>query len=181
MNYIYIDLGSYDGDSVEKFMRRRSLPVAPHEFDIYMFEPNPLFLNQLKLLSQKYENIVALTQEAAWVSPGVATFAVDPTPTPMGSTLMPGKHHIWNLGKKIEVKTMDFSNWLRQFEGDYVAVKMDIEGAEFPILEKMIADGTDRIVKMLWLETHQDKVLNYSADYARQLINRLHCPVKEWK
>jgi FkbM family methyltransferase len=53
-------------------------------------------------------------------------------------------------------RALDFSGWVsRKFDAeDFVAVKMDIEGAEYPVLEKMLADGSIDAVKIMLIEFH---------------------------
>jgi hypothetical protein len=83
-------------------------------------------------------------QKAAWVYDGVCQFSG----TGEGA-------NIFDMGK--EVECIDFSKFLKQFEGQEIIVKMDIEGAEYDILEKMIKDGTDKLVKEFWIEWHISK------------------------
>lgn len=58
------------------------------------------------------------------------------------------------------VKAIDFSKWLKQrfadasAKGCAVIVKMDIEGSEYDVLEKMIADGTSTLVSHMIVEFH---------------------------
>jgi hypothetical protein len=58
------------------------------------------------------------------------------------------------------VRTIDLSNWLRQNTRifDYVILKLDVEGAEYNILEKMIRDRTIRRINHLFIEWHWDRV-----------------------
>lgn len=179
MKYIFIDLGAYNGDSIEYFMSGKvDLPVQPDRFDIYAFEPNPEYCAKVKKL--KYDNIKLISQKAAWIEDGKTTFAKDITENPMGSTLMKSKVDLWNNSEHIEVETFDFTEWIKQFENDFVIVKMDIEGAEFPILNKMIIDGTDIIMQELWVEMHPNKVRDYTTTQAIELKNNLACKVIDW-
>ncbi len=55
-----------------------------------------------------------------------------------------------------QIRAIDFSGWLsRKFdERDLVVIKMDIEGAEYAVLEKMVRDGTLAKVAVLIVEFH---------------------------
>jgi Methyltransferase FkbM domain len=55
-----------------------------------------------------------------------------------------------------EVKAIDFGNWLKRnyTKDDVVYVKFDIEGAEYPILDQMLNDGTMTLVDRLYIEFH---------------------------
>ena len=56
-----------------------------------------------------------------------------------GESSSSGSHEI------IRVPCFDFSAWLRSLP-EHAVVKVDVEGAEFPILERMVEEGTDAVV-----------------------------------
>lgn len=171
MNNIFVDAGSYDGDSIEQFKNWRKIAFPDKEdWIIYGFEPNPKFRDKLEALAS---DKVIISNRAAWIEYHTTQFALESSETPLGSTLMSGKKKIWDNNEKIDVQAFDFSAWLRQFEDDFVVVKMDIEGAEFPILEKMIADGTDKICDYLMVEFHPNKVVEYTTTDKNILIDKL--------
>jgi len=82
----------------------------------------------------------------------------------------------------IKVESFDFSEWVKQFKDDYLLVKMDIEGAEFPVLEKMLKDDTVSCIDKLLCEFHPNKATNYTTNDKINLIDRLSkfTIVKEW-
>lgn len=181
MNY-FIDIGSYDGDSIEQFRNWRKLSFPNKEdWVTHAFEPNPKFTAQLR---KKGNDSTFIHTEAAWVEDTELEFAVDQTETPLGSTLMPGKKAIWDTMPKIKVQAFDFSEWLKQFKSDdFVVVKMDCEGAEFPILEKMIVDGTIKVPAVLLVEFHPNKVVEYTTTHKDELMKRIEdlgVDIKEW-
>lgn len=178
MKYIFIDLGAYNGDSIKYFMNLTNLPVAPEQFEIYAFEPNPIFYDDL--INLPYNNIMMISPMAAWTEQGILEFAKDTTDTPMGSTVMKSKKHLWENSEHIKVTAFDFAEWVEQFENDYVIVKMDIEGAEFPVLEKLHQTEKDKMIEELWVEMHPNKVKDYTTTYSNELKNKLRCKVKDW-
>ncbi len=163
---ILIDLGAYDGDSL--------IALEYWKFDkVYAFEPNPRFKEDLEKLDVEFSNKVA------WIEDGTVMFSVDGNDLAYGSTVMKSKA-TYNNRTATEMKSFDFSEWLKQFRNDDVTVKMDIEGAEFPILNKMIKDGTDEIVKDLHVEFHANKVREYTTTDVHALIKNLKCKVHIW-
>jgi FkbM family methyltransferase len=58
--------------------------------------------------------------------------------------------------KTVEVSCVDLSTWVNTHcsQDDFVAIKLDIEGAEYDVLEKMIADGTAYMVDHFFIEWH---------------------------
>lgn len=174
MKYIFIDLGAYDGDSIQFFLNKaQDLPAPASKFAIYAFEPNPKFFLKLNELMDVTPQIKQISNQAAWIEDGEKQFAVDQAADPMGSTLMQSKVEIWNKSKIQTMQTFDFSDWIKQFTNDYVIVKCDCEGAEFPILYKMIQDGTLTIMDQLWCEFHPNKVREYTTTDKLELMQQI--------
>lgn len=169
MSNIYIDLGCYDGDTVEQFRNWRQIAFPDKEWKIYAFDPNPAFA---EAWLNKVDKETEFIEQAAWVESGTMELAVD-VKRPLGSTIMKSKQSMWENSNVIEVSTFDFSEWIEQFKFDFVVVKMDIEGAEFPILDKMLSDGTAEIMDYLLVETHPNKVVDYTTTDANDLLDRL--------
>ena len=179
---VFIDAGAYDGDTVKQFFNWGFMIGNPKSFKVYAFEPNPNMKKQLEDIASQHTN-VTYVPKAVWVEDTEIEFAVDTTPTPLGSTVMPGKVNIWEHFGKVTVEAIDFSEWLKQFKNDEVTIKMDIEGAEFPVLEKMITDGTIFIPKRLMVEFHPNKVREYTTTYKNELVEKIQkmgVPLVEW-
>lgn len=175
MKKAFIDLGAYRGDTVKEFFNWGTLIDDPHSYQIYAFEPNPDLHDQMIRISKKDFDNVIFKPWAAWTYTGEIEIAIDKTRTPMGSTIMPTKVDIWDHHPKKMVKCFDFSQWLLDnfILGDEVIVKMDIEGAEFEVLEKMIKDNSIAIPSYLFVEFHPNKVRNYTTDDTNRLVDRI--------
>lgn len=180
MRRIFIDLGSYDGDTIEQFFNWGKLIGDPYDFYIFGFEPNLKFREQHKSL-QKNKRNVKIENKAAWTYDGTLAFWVDLANEPVGSTAMKSKAEKLESVEEL-VQCFDFSMWLKQFKDDYVIVKMDIEGAEFPVLEKMLSDGTAEIPDKLFVEFHPNKVIEYTTTDKNDLIKRFKkfVDIEEW-
>jgi hypothetical protein len=59
-------------------------------------------------------------------------------------------------------------------------VKVDVEGAEFPILEHLHEQGTDALVAELLVEWHDEKMADDLAPRKAELLSVLRCPVAPW-
>jgi hypothetical protein len=82
----------------------------------------------------------------------------------------------------VEVETVDFSTFLKQFRGMQVYVKMDIEGAEFRVLRKCIEDGTCDIIKTLWVEWHTVDLIDESPHTVQYIKDNLNgVVIYDWK
>lgn len=175
MRKVFIDLGAYDGDTIEQFYNWGHLLGDPYEFEVYAFEPNPEHQEKLKKLEDTKPKL-KVSNKAAWTYDGFIDFTVDD----VGSTIMQSKKN-WGNGMIIPVPCFDFSTWLKQFKNDYVIVKMDIEGAEFSVLEKMIIEGSIWAVDRLWAEMHPNKVTDYTTTYKNNLVAQLKVMTDFWE
>jgi hypothetical protein len=99
---------------------------------------------------------------AAWVEDG--TLNLYESSAHPAATVVPGKveHSGWpqiDYTRPTTVPSLDFSVWLRRVLGGYdeIVVKMDIEGAEYPVLEKMVHDRTLGLVSRMMCEWHVDR------------------------
>lgn len=180
MRYIYVDLGCYNGDTILAFYQRRKLPVNHDKFKIYAFDPNPNFKHIWRKLRKSFPN-VTFSNKAGYIDSKVHRFTVDLNRLAYGSTLEKSKVN-WGNGQIIKVQCFDFSNWIKRFKNDYLIVKMDIEGSEFPILRKMLKDDTVKYMNQLWVEVHPNKVREYTSEDSNKLIEQLrqHTQVEIW-
>lgn len=78
---------------------------------------------------------------------------------------MAGKRENWpgilpiDYERPIRVPSIDVSALIRRIvrPGDRLIVKMDIEGGEFEVVPKMLADGTMNLVERFYCEWHEDR------------------------
>lgn len=179
---IYIDLGAYNGDTVEQFINWGQVFADVSDATIYAFEPNPNYQKEWEDLYErqiKHVKDIVFEQSAAWVDDKGLEFSLW-NEYQEGSTVMKQKRN-WYAGKVIGVPSFDFSEWLKQCDGEEIYIKFDIEGAEYPILKKMIMDGTDKLCKLIFIEWHADKMgEEFKAD-EDWIIANLNCRMLEWR
>lgn len=166
---VYIDCGAYNGDTLncEKlFGFNADYKIA--------FEPNPNY--HARLAKRRIDR---LEKSVVWYENTTIKFSIDKSKTPMGSSVMKTKPQ-FNKGTKIQVPAIDFAEYITQFKDDVILVKMDIEGAEFKVLKHLIDTGTDQLIDKLYVETHENKIPEYTSKHAEDLIARLSCKVEKW-
>ena len=86
----------------------------------------------------------------------------------------------------VSVSTIDFAEFLqrRVTEADYVAVKMDIEGAEYTVVPHLIATGAIRLIDEMFVEVHVPTIegaemkrmplaSNRTKEDAKELVGKL--------
>lgn len=144
------------------------------EDEFFAFEPQPELAHVAAQVGARHPGVALhFESKAVWVRDEPLSFFLATnweTNYKAGSTLMEG--HTKNAaavdyGHPVTVQAFDFSAWmLRTFDRtDTVVVKMDIEGAEYPVLEKMLQDGSIDLVRGLIVEFHQH--MNDTIDKAR--------------
>lgn len=72
----------------------------------------------------------------------------------------------------------DLSTWLKNTftKEDYVILKLDIEGAEYEVLNKLIEDGTIGLVKEFWGEWHDMKISDVRT---KELAQKVYSYLKD--
>lgn len=172
---IVVDLGCYPHRheiSIEPLIDRYQPEV------LYGFDPWP------RLVEGEFElegTRVVLQRKAAWIEEGEIEFARVRGLRGWDSTVMRDKNtrNEWSRPDAIiRVDCFDVSSWLRGLPEPPI-VKLDVEGAEFPILEKLVDDGTDALVAELLVEWHDDKMPDH-AERRAELMSALRCPVQPW-
>jgi FkbM family methyltransferase len=173
---IVVDLGCFphrDEISIEPLVERY------HPDVLYGFDPWPgLVEGETKLDG----TTIILKRKAAWIEDGEIEFARVRGLRAWDSTVMRAKNsrREWaGAGDVISVPCFDFSTWLRSLPEPPI-VKLDVEGAEFPILERLHAEGTDALVAELLVEWHDEKMGDFSERKAA-LVSRLRCPLGPWE
>ncbi|MBN8560158.1 MAG: FkbM family methyltransferase [Leptolyngbya sp. UWPOB_LEPTO1] len=173
MRKIFIDCGSNVGKVLERAIRRRS------EFEFFAFEPNADLIPTISTRIEKHPDTkVEVYNKAVWTHNNGLSFFVG---HPETSSVMPDKRVPLIYGRQLDyanprhVESMDFSQWiLNNFDlSDHIVVKMDIEGAEYPVLEKMIEDGSIYYINKLYVEWHWYKIGGVSQARHKELMARL--------
>ena len=173
---IVVDLGCFphrDEISIEPLLERYRPAI------LYGFDPWP---GLVEGETEHAGSRVVLARKAAWIEDGEVEFARVRGLRGWDSTVMRAKNAKgeWTgSGEVIRVPCFDFSSWLRGLPEPPI-VKLDVEGAEFPILEKLVEDGSDVLVAELLVEWHDDKMPDH-AERKATLLERLRCPVTPWE
>ena len=172
---IYLDLGCYTGDTVQKYLRGeifergRECNVV-HAFDLTAYP------KEWQAVKDEFPNTtIAFHQKAVGIAQGTATFG-EWQENPQAQTCYPECEN-YNGRPLAQVEQVDFIGWIQRFvqPGDFVVCKMDIEGAEYEILEQLIKTGAIRLINFLAVEFHG---WIFPAEYAeREKWIREHCPV----
>ena len=157
--YIFIDCGFHKGESTNKF--KLSPAYYMKDWYIYAFEPNP------NLQTPDF-----VDKRAVWVDDkGIDFFEAKLSES---STVFSNKTTGGVSDIPIKVPSVDFSKWLLENFSytDFIVLHMNIEGAEYKVLNKMLNDGSICLIKFLYLEFHNTKI-GLSVECDRVLLNKI--------
>lgn len=155
--------------------------------DVIAFEPDPFAFGTLQQKFGIAPN-VTLINAAVSVSDGnvrlmrADNFAENPEGASVKSTILDGGRRI-DVENSVEVRLMDFPNWVQEqvkARGEIAFIKMDIEGAELDILEKMHDERLFDNVRCLVAETHERKFKDLRDRYKalRDTVGQTYAPGK---
>lgn len=159
---VFIDTGAHRGVVSQKFHKKHP------NYKIYAFEPNPFADTKLPLGA-------TLIKKAVWVENLTKDFYLYEDTASEGCTLMYNKvAPTINRTNPIQVECIDFSRWILDTfsKEDKIVLKMDIEGAEYEVLNKMIDDKSIEYINKLYPEFHANK-LNMDKRVHVKLIKKL--------
>ena len=71
-------------------------------------------------------------------------------------TFNPDQDLMYKWHENVKVESVDLSQWIMDnfSKDDYIVIKMDIEGAEYKVLPKMIEDGSIEYINSAYIEWH---------------------------
>jgi FkbM family methyltransferase len=150
------------------------IEFLPPEFRFFGFELQEDLLENARAVEKAHaDRIAGLEIAAVAAKDGVVSYSRSKGSgvNYRGGTSISKDYLIGRLmNEQIEVRSIDFSAWLGRTvdANDFVVVKMDIEGAEYDVLEKLIADDHLRFINVLMVEFHarnfaQDLVVETEA------------------
>ena len=181
-HHVFVDCGGHDGSSIRRFMTELD---PKGRFEMITFEPNAAFRDCYADLPRH-----RLIPAAVYDRDQTLEFYLDREDGD-GSTIFKDKLTASNGGygtldkeHPIRVKPIDLSEWLLENTrpSDYLILKLDVEGAEYDILEKMFLDHTIERVAHLFVEWHWNRVgvTNHRHAHIIDTLRRLHIHVAEW-
>lgn len=184
---IFIDCGANDGKSAIWFRANKD-PSGIYHYVV--IEPHPDFSDRLNNLGMQLSAPVTYLQGCAWVEDGEQKLYVDDRKTWHGdwegsslfATKTSGK---MNLERPLTVQTYDLTRWLKTNTkpDDFIILKLDCEGAEYPILEHMITSGKIDYINEIYAEWHYDKIRDFTEEQHNRIIAEIkkrNIPLYQW-
>ena len=150
-----IDLGANVGEYTRK--------MASGTKQVIAFEPDPwslaaLHANTADLDNVRIENAAAGTSEGMVLLYRHAQFEEDPTFYSISSSVIASKRNV-STERAIEVRQINFINYLENLDEDIGILKIDIEGAEVELLEALFDKPASlKRVHHIFAETHETRI-----------------------
>lgn len=169
MRKVFIDCGAWTGDSVLEFKKHYE------DYDVFAFECHPKLKSSLTELSKKHKfNFI---NKAVWIKDGTMKLYLGVNDLTQSSTLFSKKKKYITTKNPSVVESVDFSKWMKNNIdiNDYIVCKMNIEGAEYDVLEKMIKDKTINYVNKLYVAWHYNKI----KDFPKKRHNKLYSTLQK--
>jgi FkbM family methyltransferase len=167
---IVVDLGcmthafSPEDESTERLLER----FQPDYY--YGFDPHP-DTPEHKVTVTEGRPPIDIQRKAAWTHDGMIGLVTPPY------VLNPLRTHVSETEEPTEwVECFDLAAWLH--DRGPVVLKMDVEGAEFPLLEHIIKRGADAEVSLLLIEWHCNSIEDEEGKGF--ILSRLRCPWEVW-
>jgi FkbM family methyltransferase len=141
---------------------RFTLPMAESGATVHAFEPNPDAFAQLAQNVATFP-AVHLHQQAVADRPGSVKLYLhelaesDPVKWSTGSSLLAFKGNV-RPDTFVEVEAVDFVAFLKTLDRPVSLLKMDIEGAEVQVLERLLEEGLQDHIKQAFVEVHDRKI-----------------------
>jgi FkbM family methyltransferase len=149
--HVFIDGGAHKGETIEHFLATDL--YQKYDWEMYSFEANPHLISSI-LTHPK----LTVIDKAIWTDEhGIDFYLGESTSS---SSVVKDKRTGNLSSEPTRVGSVDFGAWISDNFSlhDFVFVKLDIEGAEYDVLEKMISDGTIDFIDALYVEFHNTKV-----------------------
>jgi FkbM family methyltransferase len=152
MRKIFIDGGARLGESIE--IIKNDIPEYS-DFEFYLFEPNRQYYDALQDLANSNSK-VNFVEGAIWDKNGESDFFIaNDVWGDVGSTLHMEKKEKLDTENPLKVKTYDIVDIIGWFsEDDYIVLKLDVEGSEYDIINRLIISNKIPSIKEYLIEWH---------------------------
>jgi FkbM family methyltransferase len=181
MKKVFLDCGTHFGQGLRHMFKMKKIDPS---WEVHSWEANPYTYKFL--IDQQADDIKFIHLHNAAVSNfdgeieiNIETTkqknSIELTDFGQGSSIIPiddwnGGKHIGKFEKKEKISCIDFSSWIQKNfdKNDFIIIKLDIEGAEYDLLEKMIIDNTINYVDEFYIEWHSRFFKNQEEIFSRE-------------
>lgn len=157
---VFLDLGAHRCEGLTEFATQ-ILPID-NTWKVYSFEPNPLInteesYNNNQILKDKNLDIMFF-KKAVWTKPGELTFKMfGDSGCSQGSLLeeTKGDKFYNDYHSSTTIEAIDLWDFISTIDpASRLYIKMDVEWAEYELLQDMLTRGWPKNVVTMWVEFH---------------------------
>jgi FkbM family methyltransferase len=179
----FLDCGSRIGESIEKFF---GMYDNAKDFSIFMFEPNPVCYDLL-CSNPRFTKHEKMPFAVSNRNGKAKLWGCVKTNTSVGATLEHSKAD-WDKIESddfVEVELMDLSTFIiNNFSfNDYIILKLNIEGAEYDVLEGLLRSGAADKISQYYVDFHTQWLAPEFAGRERELrkkFKEIGKPLNGW-
>ena len=156
---VVLDCGANQGEIAALFAKTKA--------EVYAFEPDPIAYS---LLSKRFEGVakVHCLQKAVWIEPDQLDLYLHTSQDgqnadfTVSSSLIKEKKNVSDQ-HKISIEAIDLIDFIDKLGKKVSILKMDVEGAEIKILERIITEKAYHRIGLILVETHETKIPNQTG------------------
>ncbi len=155
---IYIDIGCHNGESIRDFFTSKRFgdgSIDPSGVQSFGIDPLDTYKDEWEKITKEFGT--TFINKAAYTHNGDIDFSKRSGVEDVGSSVMRDKKN-YERGEIKKVECFDLVDWLTQFKEGEVYMRMDIEGAEYAILRKLLDTGIIDRIKYIEVEFHSKKM-----------------------
>lgn len=151
---IVIDCGANVGDVTKEF--------AQTQATVYAFEPDPYCFSILEEKFRGFSNVKLFHQAVGTENISInlyraKNFSEDPAFLSQSSSVYAAKRNVCD-SDAVQVEQIDFVAFVRSLPKKVSILKIDIEGAEVPVIEQLLESNAIDRIDHLFAETHEKQI-----------------------
>lgn len=159
---IFLDVGYYVGKALDYYA-----PLMDETWRVYVFEPNTELDVESSL--KRFSFKASWIKKAVWVEDGLVDFRISGREDASHMDIIRT-----STDRKIQVPSIDFSKFVANLPKEATIIcSFDGEGAEFPVLRKMLKEKTIQKITLLDIEFHHRLLTEEDAATTSSLIQEI--------
>lgn len=173
MKVNYFDLGLFDGKEIDMMMDIFA-KLNIDDYNVYGFEAHPIYAIKI---ANRFSNNKKIKIIGAAIGSEDGKTMLYMNPNLEGHSIYSTKNNVTD--KKIEVLSMALSSWIKQsvsdFKTSFNILRANIEGAEWPLLKDLEANGLFSYFHVYcgtWDDIKKVKELSGNIDEFNEIISK---------
>jgi FkbM family methyltransferase len=204
MKKVFLDCGT---NLCQGLQAIQALNNMDSSWEIYSFEANPITYNTVN--HEKFPHVEFLNK-AVWTENTKKSLSIEKWPSTVlerdgasnmidktsqdnwiggGCNIMGDEFRFINSPEQniqrnaVEVECIDLCEFIKERfnKEDHIVIKLDVEGAEYPILEKMIKENIIDYVNIFYVEFHNHMLeTQYDEQHIRNELSNRNIKLVDW-